>query len=66
MAKQVSLKDATVTIVMEYEGMVHLIAMEKDKHGVIVDMIKTAVTDMYPTGISQKRLVDFLMKSKAK
>lgn len=55
-----NITDATVSILLEVDGQVHIVAMEKDSYDAIQMLAKTAVTTAYRTERSQRELHEFL------
>ncbi|MGN7284294.1 hypothetical protein ACTHP3_05000 [Shouchella rhizosphaerae] len=56
----VSVKDAQVTILVEIEGQVHLVAMEREKLGAVTFLDKNSIHGVIATGKSQAELNEFL------
>ena len=66
MEKKVSLEDATVTITLEVDGQVHLVAMHPERLEALGNLIKAAAEEIIPTGIRQRQLQLFLLKNQTK
>lgn len=61
------IKDGSMTILIEIEGQVSLIAMEKEKHEMVTNLAKMSIHSLVRTKKSQAELNDFLdYKSKSK
>ena len=66
MEKKVGLEDATVTITLEVDGQVHLVAMRPERLEALGNLIKVAAEEIIPTGIRQRQLQLFLLKNQTK
>ena len=66
MAKEVSLENASVTITMEIDGQVHLVAMHPERLEALGNLIKAAAEAIVPTGIRQHQLQSFLLENQTK
>lgn len=60
MNAEVNLDKAQVTLLLEIDGKVHLIGMEKEKLEAVEFLIKRSVAVVVPTKKSQHELVNFL------
>lgn len=57
---EVNIENATVTVLLEIDGQVHLVAMHKDKLTMIEFITKRAAEVVIPTGKTQNELLAFL------
>lgn len=60
MMKEIDIKNAQVTILLEIDGEMHLVAMEKSEYQLISDLIKKTTKAVIPTGVKQSDLLDFV------
>ena len=60
MKKSVDLADASVTLLIEKDGIVHLAAMPRDKFEAIVVLVKGATSNLIETNRSQSELLEFI------
>lgn len=60
MKKSVDLADASVTLLIEKDGIVHLAAMPRDKLEAIVVLVKGATSNLIETNRSQSELLEFI------
>ena len=58
--KQVNLEKATVNVIIELNGMVHKVIMEKDNYDAVSFLSKRAVDSLIPTSRTQSELLEFL------
>lgn len=57
---KINIENATVNILIELGGEVHLVAMEKDKFEAVTLLTKAAASTLVKTGRSQAELLEFL------
>ncbi|MEK5038788.1 hypothetical protein [Sporosarcina sp. FSL K6-3457] len=57
---KVNIEDATVNILIELDGQVHLVAMEQDKFDAVSFLAKASASTLVKTGRSQAELLEFL------
>lgn len=57
---KVDITKATVNILIELNGEVHLVAMEKDKFDAVSLLAKASADTLVKTGITQNELLKFL------
>lgn len=57
-----NLANAQTIILVELDGQVHLVAMEKEKLETCEFLIKSCISTVVPTKVTHKQLVDMLMK----
>ena len=62
MSKTVNIEGSGVTILLEIDGIVHLVAMEKEKYKAIKALIKASTTNVSPTKIHQENLKRILLE----
>lgn len=60
MTETVNLEQSSITILIEVGGIVHLVAMEKDKYEAISFLTKQSVCRLIKTSKSQVELIEFL------
>lgn len=58
--KRIDITGATVNILLEVEGEIHLVAMEQDELDAISFLTKRASKEVIKTGKSQAELLEFL------
>ena len=58
--KKINIEAATVNILIELGGEVHLVAMERDKFDAVTFLTKASASTLVKTGRSQAELVEFL------
>lgn len=58
--KTIDVTNATVNILMEIDGKIHLIASEKDKYETISFLVKNSIEYAIPTDKTQSDLLKFL------
>ncbi|MCR1833090.1 hypothetical protein NSA56_01600 [Oceanobacillus caeni] len=58
--KQVSIEDATVTILLEIDGIIHLVAMKKEKYEAVSMIAKTSTEKAIKTNATIGDLRKFL------
>lgn len=63
---RVNIENAQVSLLLEINGEIHLVVMEKDKLEAVELMIKLSAEAAVPTGKSQKELNVFLGYNKVK
>lgn len=56
----VDLENATVSILIELDGIVHLVSMKKDNYDAVSFLAKQAAHGLVPTKRTQHELHDFL------
>lgn len=57
--KTVEVTDAQITMLIEIDGQVHLIAMEKENYAVLSEMVKRSIATVVPTARTQTELRSF-------
>lgn len=57
---EVDLKDATVSVLIEVDGIVHLVTMKKERYEAISFVAKQAACGLVKTKRTQNELYDFL------
>lgn len=60
MSNTINTENATVSILIELDGIVHLVAMSKDRYEAVSLLVKQATCGMTPTKRTQHELHDFL------
>lgn len=56
----INLQDSQVSILVEINGEIHLVGMDKEHLDTIVELSKKAISVVVPTGITQSELNEFL------
>lgn len=57
---RVSVDNSSVTVLLEIDGVVHLVAMEQEHRETVDLLVKMTATTAYATKRSQKELNEFL------
>lgn len=60
--KKIDIVKAQVTILLEIDGEMHLVAMDKSEYKLVSDLIKKVTKAVVPIGVSQSELLDFVDK----
>ena len=60
MVNKASIENATVNILIELAGEIHLVAMEKDKYDAVTLITKASADTLIKTGRTQWELNEFL------
>lgn len=60
MTETVNIEQSSITVLIEVDGIVHLVAMEKDKYEAISFLTKQSVYRLIKTSRSQAELREFL------
>lgn len=60
MASEINVERATVNILVELNGNVYLVAMEKDNFDAVSFIAKRSIESLVETGRTQLELLDFL------
>jgi len=58
--KKVNLEKAQLTVLLEINGRVHMVAMKSDRMQAIEMLVKVSAESVIPTSRSQTELCDFL------
>ncbi|KIL79549.1 hypothetical protein [Bacillus badius] len=57
---EINIEDSQVSLLLEIDGEVHLVGMDKEKLEAITLLVKRSIELVVPTGKSQKELREFL------
>lgn len=57
---EVNIENAQVNLLLEVNGKIHLVGMDKDKLDAVEFLIKNSVSAIVPTNKTQRDLLDFL------
>ncbi|WP_368900829.1 hypothetical protein [Oceanobacillus oncorhynchi] len=57
---KIDLEDAVVNILLEVNGQVYMVTMDKDKYDAVSMLTKFSAKNIIPTGKSQKELSEFV------
>jgi len=57
---EVNIENAQVNLLLEVNGKIHLVGMDKDKFEAVEFLIKKSVSAIIPTKKTQQDLLDFL------
>lgn len=60
MRKEINLKNSQVNILMEHNGMVHMVSMSKERYDAISMLVKGATHELIRTNRTQEDLLNFL------
>lgn len=55
---KIDLENATVNILLEVNGQVYMVTMDKDKYDAVSILTKVSAKNIIPTGKSQKELIE--------
>lgn len=58
--KEVDVTKSEVTMLIEIDGQVHLIAMEKDNYAMLSELVKRSIKSVVPTKVSQQEFKKFV------
>lgn len=61
---KVNIEHATVNVLIELNGEVHLVAMNRDKYDAVTFLAKASVDTLIKTERTQKELLEFLHYNK--
>lgn len=56
----INLKNSQVNILMEHNGMIHMVSMEREKYEAIAMLVKGATHELIRTNRTQGDLLNFL------
>lgn len=60
MAETLNVKNASVNILLEVDGKIYMVAMEKDRVEAVGFLVKAAATNVVPTNKTSDDLLKFL------
>lgn len=60
MGRAINLKNSQVNILMEHNGMIHMVSMDKEKYESISMLVKGATHELVRTNRTQGDLLNFL------